>query len=157
VAIIATVYAGAATTTVGNYLIGAGNIKLKSGATVVSSNEFNIGSFRDIYPLRASLIYLDTPTSDSQTYSVEITNGSTQAHNCWAEIIAFDVTDAAFLDTDSVAVGTSQTTVGNLSTTLSGDVAVIALAAAESTVPTDGTISTKMGSYYREIIHQQAK
>jgi hypothetical protein len=144
--VIATVYAAAATTSVGNYLIGAGNIKLKSGATVVSSNQFDIGSYRDIYPLRASLIYLDTPTSDSQTYSVEITNDSTIAHNCFAEIIAFDVTDAAFLDTDSVAVGTSsQTTVGNLSTTLSGDVAVIALAAAESTAASDGTIFEKNG------------
>jgi hypothetical protein len=138
VAVIATVYAAAATTTAGDYLIGAGNIKLKSGATVVSSNQFNIGSFRDIYPLRASLIYLDTPTSGSQTYSVEITNGSTSAYHCFAEIVAFDVTDAAFLDTGSVAVGTSQTTVGNLSTTLSGDVAVIALAAAERTVDASG-------------------
>jgi hypothetical protein len=138
VAVIATVYAGAATTTTGNYLVGAGNIKLKSGATVVSSNQFNIGSYRDIYPLRASLIYLDIPTSDSQTYSVEITNGSTVAHNCYAEIVAFDVTDAAFLDTGSVAVGITQTTVGNLSTTLSGDVAVIALAAAERTATNDG-------------------
>jgi hypothetical protein len=142
VAIIATVYAGAATTTTGDYLVGAGNIKLKSGTTVVSSNQFNIGSYGDVYPLRASLIYLDTPTSGSQTYSVEITNGSTMAHNCFAEIVAFDVTDAAFLDTDSVAVGTSQTTVGNLSTTLSGDVAVIALAAAERTATNDGTTFT---------------
>jgi hypothetical protein len=78
VAVIATVYAAAATTGGGNYLVGAGNIKLKSGATVVSSNQFDIGSYRDIYPLRASLIYLDTPTSNSQTYSIEITNGSTQ-------------------------------------------------------------------------------
>jgi hypothetical protein len=157
VAIIATVYAGAATTTGGDYLVGAGNIKLKSGTTVVSSNQFNIGSYRDIYPLRASLIYLDTPTSDSQTYSVEITNGSTQAHNCFAEIVAFDVTDAAFLDTGSVAVGTSQTTVGNLSTTLSGDVAVIALAAAERTATTMEILSPQMRSCYRKIIHQQAK
>jgi hypothetical protein len=138
VAVIATVYAGAATTTTGDYLVGAGNIKLKSGSTVVSSNQFNTGSYRDVYPLRASLIYLDTPTSSSQTYSVEITNGSSQAYNCYAEIVAFDVADAAFLDTGSVAVATTQTTVGNLSTTLSGDVAVIALAAAERTTANDG-------------------
>jgi hypothetical protein len=139
VVVIATVYASAATTTTGDYLVGAGNIKLKAGTTVVSSNQFNIGSYGNVYPLRASLIYLDTPSSGSQTYSVEITNGSTQTYNCWAEIVAFDVYDAAFLDTGSVAVGTSQTTVGNLSTTLSGDVAVIALAAAERTATTDGT------------------
>jgi hypothetical protein len=138
VAVIATVYAAAATNTGGNYLVGAGNIKLKSGSTVVASNQFNIGSYRDKYPLRASLIYLHTPTSGSQTYSVEITNGSTQAHNCFAEIVAFDVADAAFLDTNSVAIGTTQTTVGNLTTTLSGDVAVIALAAAERTATNDG-------------------
>jgi hypothetical protein len=138
VAVIATVYAAAAATAGGDYLVGAGNIKLKSGTTVVSSNQFNIGSYFNIYPFRASLIYLDTPTSDSQTYSVEITNGSTQAYNCWAEIVAFDVTGAAFLDTGSVAVGTTQTTVGNLSTTLSGDVVVIALAAAERTATNDG-------------------
>jgi hypothetical protein len=138
VAVIATVYVAAGTTTGGEYLIGAGNIKLKSGSTVVSSNQFNMGCYREIYPLRASLIYLDTPTSSSQTYSVEITNGSTQAHNCYAEIVAFDVADAAFLDTGSVAVATTQTTVGNLSTTLSGNVAVIALAAAERTTNNDG-------------------
>ena len=138
VVVIATVYAAAATTTAGNYLVGAGNIKLKSGATVVSSNQFNIGSYSNQYPLRVSLIYLDTPSSSSQTYSVEITNGSTVAQNCYAEIVAFDVTDAAFLDTASIAVGTAQTTVGNLTTNLSGDVAVIALAAAERTAGNDG-------------------
>jgi hypothetical protein len=138
VVVIATVYAVAATTTGGDYLIGAGNIKLKSGSTVVSSNQFNIGSYRDVYPLRVSLIYLDIPTSDSQTYSVEITNGSTQAYGCYAEIVAFNVIDAAFLDTGPVAVGTTQTTVGDLSTNLSGDVAVIALAAAERTATNDG-------------------
>jgi hypothetical protein len=138
VVVIATVYAGAATTTVGNYLIGAENIRLNAGAIVGSTNQFNIGSYRDVYPLRVSLIYLDTPTSSSQAYSVGMTNSSTVAHNCWAEIVAFDVEDAAFLDTGSVAVGTTQTTVGNLTTNLSGDVAVIALAAAERTANNDG-------------------
>jgi hypothetical protein len=84
------------------------------------------------------LIYLDVPSSSSQTYSVEITNGSTVPYNCFAEIVAFDVTDAAFLDTGSVAVATTQTTVGNLITNLSGNVAVIALAAAERTATSDG-------------------
>ena len=138
VVVIATVYAAAETTISGNYLVGAGGIKLKSGATVVASNQFDIGSNRDISPFRASLIYLDTPTSGSQTYSVEITNGSSQAHSCYAEIVAFDVVGAVFLDTGSVAVGTSQTTVGNLVTNLSGDVAVIALAAVERTATSDG-------------------
>ena len=138
VVVIATVYAAVATTTAGNYLIGAGNIKLKAGTAVVSSNQFDIGSYADAYPLRMSLIYLNTPTSSPQSYSIEITNGSAQTYNCYAEIVAFDVVDAAFLDTSSVAVATTQTTVGNLSTTLSGDVAVIALAAAERTANTAG-------------------
>jgi hypothetical protein len=54
------------------------------------------------------------------------------------KLLPLMLADAAFLDTGSVAVGTSQTTVGNLSTTLSGDVAVIALAAAERTTTDDG-------------------
>ena len=139
VVVIATVYAGAATTTAGEYLIGAENIRLNAGAIVGSTNQFNIGSYRDIYPLRVSLIYLDTPTTSPQTYSVGMTNGSAVAHNCWAEIVAFDVEDAAFLDTGSVAIGTTQTTVGNLATNLSGDVAVIALAAAERVATSDAT------------------
>jgi hypothetical protein len=139
VVVLATVYCGAATTTVGEYLVGAENIKLKAGGSVVSSNQFNIGSYRDVYPLRASLAYLDVPASSSQTYSVEVTNGASVAHNCYAEVAAFKVSDGAFLDGGSVAVATTQTTVGSLSTSLSGDVAVIALAAAERTATTDGS------------------
>jgi hypothetical protein len=138
VVVVATVYAASTTPVAGNYLVGAGNIMIRSGSSVVSSNQFNIGSHTDSHPLRMSLIYLDIPSSSSQTYSVEITNGSTVVHNCWAEIVAFDVWDAAFLDTGSVAVGTSQITVGNLTTNLSGNVAVIALAAAERTATNDG-------------------
>jgi hypothetical protein len=91
VAVIATVYADVVTTTAGDYLVDAGSIRLKSDTTVVSSNQFRIGSYADRYPFRASLIYLDTPTSDWQIYSVEIRNGSLRAYNCFAEIVAFDV------------------------------------------------------------------
>jgi len=119
-------------------LIGAGNAKLKSGTTIISSNQFNTGAYETNVPSHqpfwVSLAYLDTPQSGSQTYSVEITNGSIQIFYCYAEIVAFTVYDGALLDTDSVALTSgSQVTVGNLSTTLSGNVAVIGLAAAENT------------------------
>jgi hypothetical protein len=118
----------------GAQLVGVGNIKLKVGTTVVASNQFNIGSYESIQPLWVSLIYLDTPTSGSQTYSVEVTNGSSQTFNFYAEIVAFTVFDAAFLDTASVALTNgSQVTVGNLTTSLGGNVLVIGLAAAENT------------------------
>jgi hypothetical protein len=138
VAIIAVAY-GSHTST-GSYLIGAGNVKLKSGATVISSNQFNVGSYQSTEPFWVSLVYLDTPASSSQTYSVEITNGSSVAFNCYAEVVAFTVYDGAFLDTGSVALTSgSQVTVGNLTTALLGNVVVIGLAAAENTSSTSGT------------------
>jgi hypothetical protein len=118
----------------GYELIGAGNVKLKVGTTVVSSNQFNTGSYMVLQPIWVSLTYLHTPPSGSQTYSVEVTNGSSKTFNFYAEIVAFTVSDGAFLDTGSVALTNgSQVTVGNLTTSLSGDVAVIGLAAAENT------------------------
>jgi len=139
VAIVAVAY-GSHTNPSTNYLIGAGNVKLKSGATVVSSSQFNTGSYGAGYPFWVSLTYLDTPTSSSQTYSVEVTNGSSVAFNCYAEIVAFTVGGGAFLDTGSVALTSgSQVTVGNLATTLSGNVVVIGLAAAENTGSTTVT------------------
>jgi hypothetical protein len=132
IAIVAVVYGSIGTT--GNYLIGAGNVKLKSNTNVLSSNEFNIGAYSPYTPFWVSLTYLDTPASSSQTYSVEVTNGSTVTYSCYAEIVAFTVATGAFLDTGSVALTSgSQVTVGNLSTTLSGNVVVIGLAAAENT------------------------
>jgi hypothetical protein len=132
VAIVAVAYGSH--TTVAPYFIGAGNVKLKSGETVVSSNQFDTGSYESSEPFWVSLVYLDTPASGSQVYSVEVTNGSSVAFNCYAEIVAFTVYDGAFLDTGSVALTSgSQVTVGSLSTTLSGDVVVIGLAAAENT------------------------
>ena len=132
VAIIAVAY-GSHTTT-GHYLIGAGNVKLKSDTTVVSSNQFDIGSYQTIEPFWISLVYLDTPASGSQTYSIEVTNGSSVGFNCFAEIVAFTVYNGALLDTGSVALTSgSQVTVGSVSTSLVGDVVVIGLAAAENT------------------------
>jgi len=133
VVIVAVAYGQHDTTRV-HVLISGGNIKLKSGTTVVSSNEFSCGSYEVAEPLWVSLAYLDTPSSSSQTYSIEVTNNSYYTFTFYAEIVAFTVADAAFLDTASVALTSgSQVTVGNLSTTLSGNVVVIGLAAAENT------------------------
>ena len=115
-------------------LISGGNIKLKSGATIVSSNQFSVGAYGESYPLWVSLAYLDSPTSSTQTYSLEVTNNSGYTLTFYAEIVAFTVSSGSFLDTGSVALTNgSQVTVGNLSTTLTGDVVVIGLAAVENT------------------------
>jgi hypothetical protein len=121
-------------TTAGTQIINAGNIRLKSGGEIASSNQFNVSAYSSYYQAWVSLSYLDLPTSGSQTYSVELTNNTSVAFNCYAEVVAFTVSDGAFLDTGSVALTKdSQVTVGSLSTALTGDVAVIALAAAENT------------------------
>jgi hypothetical protein len=136
VALVAVVYGSWEGT--GQLLIGVGNVKLKAGTTVVASSQFNIGSFTASRPIWVSLVYLDTPTTTSQTYSVEVTNDSSQTFNFYAEIVAFTVSDGAFLDTDSVALTNGvQVTVGNLATTLSGIVITIGLAAAENTESID--------------------
>jgi hypothetical protein len=118
----------------GYRLIGAENVKLKSGTTVISSNQFNQGSYDAYDPFWVVLAYLDIPTSSSQSYSVEITNGSSATFSCYAEIVAFTVSDGAFLDTSSVSlsIGT-QVTVASQSTVLTGDVVAIGLAAAVNT------------------------
>jgi hypothetical protein len=132
VAILAATYFYPSTT--GAQLVGAGNVKLKSGTTVVSSNQFNTGGWSTDQPCWVNLIYLETTSSSSQSYSVEITNGSASAYTAYAMIVAFSVAAGAFLDTASVALTSgSQVTVGSLSTTLSGNVVVIGLAAAENT------------------------
>jgi hypothetical protein len=118
----------------GYRFIGAGNIRLKAGPAVVASNQFNVGSYMNTQPIWVSLTYLHTQSSGSQTYSVEVANGSTSPFTFFAEIVAFTVLDGAFLDTASVALSSGvRVTVGNLVTSLSGDVAVIGLAAAENT------------------------
>jgi len=133
VALVAVAYGSRASGTV-DVFVGAGNVKLKSDATVLVSNQFSPGSGATDSPFWASLAYLDTPASGSQAYSLEITNGSSTTLNCFAEIVAFTVSDGVFLDTASVALSNGvQVTVGDLSTTLNGDVVAIGLAAAENT------------------------
>jgi hypothetical protein len=138
VAIVAVVYGSH--TTSGHYLISAGNVRIKSGATVISSNQFAFGSDRTGEPGWVHLLCLDTPTTDMQTYSVEVYNNTGVSFNFAAEIVAFRVYDGAFLDTASVALTNgSQVTVGNLTTSLTGDVVTIGMAAAENTSNSDVT------------------
>ncbi|MEM4211426.1 MAG: hypothetical protein QXS72_09415, partial [Candidatus Caldarchaeum sp.] len=74
------------------------------------------------------------------SYSLQVYNNPTVTSQAWGEIVAFRVGDGAFLDTGSVALSNgSQVTVGDLSTTLSGEVGVIALAASENTAGSDVT------------------
>jgi hypothetical protein len=138
VALIAAIYMNDGS---GGPRIGAGNVKLKSGATVVSSNQFNTGPYLSSYVCWFNLVYLDTPTSSSQTYSVEVTDADTMyGVTAYAEIVAFTVQAGAFLDTGSVALTSgSQVTVGSLSTSLAGDVAVIGIASADETSNYYGT------------------
>lgn len=112
----------------------AGNIRILKGSTIVSQNQFSVGVLQIIDPACVSLAYLDTNSGANQSYSIQVYNSLSVTSQAWGEIIAFKVSDGAFLDTDSVALTSgSQVTVGNLATSLSGEVGVIALAAAENT------------------------
>ena len=126
---------GQPNTTSGNhYLVGAGNVKVKLGGNVVSSNQFNAGGYNNTQPLHTNLCFGTTLSTSTQTWTVEITNGSSVAFNVYAILVVFKVSDLAFLDTASVALSNgSQVTVGNLATSLQGNVAVIAIASAENT------------------------
>jgi hypothetical protein len=125
----------------GSYVIGAGNIRIKAGATIVSSNQFAIGgSGPAAEAVWVNLSYLDVPAAATQTYSVEVYNNTAGVFTLSAAIVAFTVSDGAFLDTASVALTSgTQVTVGNLATTLSGSVVAIGLAAAENTGTRDVT------------------
>jgi len=124
-------------TTPAQNTIGTGNIRLKAGSTVVASNQFPMGSYGaylGIYlSLYVPLVFLHT-ASGPLTYSIEVYNNSGYNYSCYGMLVAFTVSDGAFLDTASVVlVNGSQVTVGNLTTTLQGDVVAIALAAAQNT------------------------
>ena len=124
----------------GQHLVGAGNVGLRLDTTVISSSQFNMGGYGSYMPFLASLVWLGTVASSSQTWVAELTNGSTATYTVYAEIVTFTVADGAFLDTGSVALTSgTQVTVGSLSTTLTGDVVVVGLAAAENTGTSDVT------------------
>jgi len=134
--VLATVYGGRASGT-GNQFINAGNIRLNvnDGLNLSTiTNQFQVGTYATNEPIWMSLMSLRDALNSSQSFAVVVQNNSGVAMNFYAEIVAFVVGDGAFLDTDSVALTSgSQVLVGDLSTTLNGDVAVIALAAAENT------------------------
>ncbi|MEM0478355.1 MAG: hypothetical protein QXN77_08150 [Candidatus Caldarchaeum sp.] len=120
--------------------INAGNIRIKSGATTVSQNEYAAYSINN-YVAGVHLSYLDTTASASQSYSIEIYNNTSYSASAWGEIIAFKVDDGAFLDTASVALSNTQTTIGSLATTLSGNIAVIGLTSIQNTSGSSQSIS----------------
>jgi hypothetical protein len=135
---------GAWTNSSGTHVaIGAGTARLKLGTTILSSNEFTVGSnyYQGIHPLSVNLLALATITTSTQTWAVEFNNNTTVNHNfLYASILTFTVSDGAFLDTASVALSNGvQVTVGSLSTTLTGDVVVLAIASADNTTATDVT------------------
>jgi hypothetical protein len=116
-----------------NY-IDQGNVRLMMDTTVLASNQFLTRDHSSARPACVSLIALSTPNTSNQTYSVELYNNSGRSYSAFAWVVAFTVSGGAFLDTGSVSLTSgSQVTVGNLSTMLSGDVAVIGLAAVENT------------------------
>jgi hypothetical protein len=127
-------------------LIGAGDVRLKLGTTIVSSNEFSMGSYGVyadvIFPLNVQLSYFTSVTTATQSWSLEINNPTGSAWSFYAGMVAFTVVGGAFLDTSSVALTNGvQVTVGNLSTTLTGDVVVIGLGAAENPTTTSTTFN----------------
>ncbi|MEM4268696.1 MAG: hypothetical protein QW223_01100 [Candidatus Caldarchaeum sp.] len=117
-----------------------GDIRILKGSSIVSQNQFQVGTYQDIEPAIVSLSFLDSSAEANQNYTIQVYNSSGVTSQAWGEIIAFRVGDGAFLDTASVSLTNgSQVTVGNLSTSLSGEVGVIALAAAENTSTTNVT------------------
>ncbi|MEM4458340.1 MAG: hypothetical protein QXN23_05940 [Candidatus Caldarchaeum sp.] len=134
VAILAYVQMGSTSSSTGAVLYDAGNIRIVENTAVVSSTQFRAGTWSNTDPAVGNLSYLSTSTPASPSYSIQVYNSLTVASQAWGEIIAFRVGDGAFLDTASVGLTNgSQVTVGSLSTSLSGEVGVIALAAAETT------------------------
>jgi len=120
------------------YFISGGNIRLKLGTTVISSNQFSAGFGVDIWSVQVNLAWLGSVTTSSQSWSVEIYNNTSITFMAYAILCVFTVYSGSFLDTGSVALTSgTQVTVGNLSTTLSGNVVVIGLAAADNTTTSD--------------------
>jgi hypothetical protein len=137
VAVIGVIYGGRRTGAANDYM-GVRSNRLKSGAAIVASNEFNAVSYSIDIISWVNLQYLETTSTSNQTYSLEVSNGGTVHVTMYGIIVAFTVDNGNFLDTASVALTSgSQITVGSLSTTLTGDVVIIGLAAANS----DSTIA----------------
>jgi hypothetical protein len=114
----------------GTRYVGAGNARLKSGATVLSSNETSIGAGSTSTAGWIHLLALHTTTSNTQTYSFEVYNNSGVTLTFASEIIAFTVADGAFLDSSEVQIYPANTwvTIGNLTTSISSEVVAICIA-----------------------------
>jgi len=105
----------------------AGNIRLKRGATVLSSNEFAVNlmeAARAHSSKGVLLIARDAGAPASPTYDVTSLASATGV-NGEAKIIVLNGLSSAFLDTPSVAVGTSETVIGSLATTFAAGTNVI--------------------------------
>ncbi|MEM0381413.1 MAG: hypothetical protein QW580_01930 [Nitrososphaerota archaeon] len=152
VAVLAYVEMGVTATTTGHRLYAAGNIRILSSSTVVSQNQFQVGTNQNVQPALVSLVYLDSNSATNPSYSIEVYNSLGEASQAWGEIVAFKVVDGAFLDTGSVALTSgSQVTVGSLSTSLSGEVGVIGLASSERTATSDTATAFNAGGVVLQI------
>jgi hypothetical protein len=114
----------------GAMYIGAGNARLKVGATILSSNQTDIGAGSASTAGWIHLLALHTTSSNTQTYSFEVYNTSGVTLTFASEIIAFTVANGAFLDSSEVQIWPANTwvTIGNLTTSISGEVVAICVA-----------------------------
>ncbi|MEM1801113.1 MAG: hypothetical protein QXF58_05175, partial [Desulfurococcaceae archaeon] len=63
VAVLTYVQMGVTSTTTSHRIYAAGNIRILRGSTVVSSNQFQVGTFQAIEPAHVSLLYLDASSN----------------------------------------------------------------------------------------------
>jgi hypothetical protein len=133
----------------GHTNIGAGSIRLKLGTTVLTSSPHAIGSHAQDQPGWWILLWGGIVSTSTQTWGIEVYNNSTPAvpYAFFGEIVTFTVSDLAFLDSASSTLSTtSLTTVGNVTTTLTGDVAVLAVPSGEN--PSSTSYGTAFSSGY---------
>ena len=149
VAVLAVIHFGVTSTTFSNRLYSAGAIRIIENATIVSSNQFQVGTGNSSFPAIVSLAFYNNNVSANPTYAVQVYNNLSETSRAWAEIVAFQVDDGAFLDTGAVASGTSPVTIGNLSTSITGEGAAIILVAGENT--TTGAITIPANNIFGRI------
>ncbi|MEM4591727.1 MAG: hypothetical protein QW555_07865 [Nitrososphaerota archaeon] len=131
VVVLAYILMGVTSTTEYARTYSAGNIRILRGSTIVSQTQFQTTTNKNTEPAVVALAYFDSSANANQSYAIQVYNNLSETSRAWGVIVAFQVSDGAFLDTGSVSLTSgSQVTVGDLSTTLSGDVGVVALATA---------------------------
>lgn len=113
----------------GTRTITAGNLRLKKGAAVLASNQFDITLARSARVNRGTGILLmarDSGAAANPTYTVTGL-ASNNGINGAVKIIVLNGLQGAFLDSGSVGVGIAETVVGSLNTSLpAGDNVIIA-------------------------------